>query len=225
MKANWGLFLVLQLMGSSACSRDAGSDAQSEFPGAAEIGSREMKRELNGGTSPDDCAGSFECGGDVPEGADGEVSDSPGPDCTFTSSCCGPAPCCCDGVIGPGEDCDDSNKADNDGCDEQCKKEDWFMGIMGEITYCGSTSAQDTIYLLGFTQPVDTDNLPEVAAFVMETAGVPPVFYAVSTTPGTYWLVAALDLGDDGSFDVIAAYPTSVTVALGESVAGINVSL
>ena len=134
--------------------------------------------------------------------------------------CC-PSPCCGDGMTDKnlGEDCDDGNLNNDDGCSVQCKYELPMekQGISGTIYFeGGSALPEDKLYVMLFEQePAAWDEAgAPLSGIPLDEVSYPQPYSLGVNAPGEYWVVAVLDIGGDdgtlGDTGVVLADPVEV---------------
>jgi len=152
------------------------------------------------------------------------------------TGCCFPMPCCCDGSHDEGEECDDGNKVDGDGCSSDCKEEGGPpMAIEGTIYYDAEPGANDTVWVLGYDEPVESPDSETKPKAVEIFDAVFPLEYVLPVSQGTYYLMAVYDInGDAGQGFGLEDYPTlytkngemvGVQVLMDQTVSGIDFTI
>ncbi len=143
--------------------------------------------------------------------------------------CCNPSPCCCDGNKDAGEQCDDGNSKDGDGCSSKCVVETTVTtGVSGTVSYNGTTGASDVLMVMAYNKAVTNCMQPPTqpsGAFPLTNPKFPVTYTLDTKTAGTYYVTAVLDLGNNQSFDTCGTYQGSVVVQAGKVTSGINITI
>ncbi len=149
-------------------------------------------------------------------------------------------PCCGDGMVQTGEECDDCNTSTEDSCSPACQNIILPEGFSGSVSISGYTlKATDKLYVIGFKQSV-----PYSKSFVgaMDiNAGIYgpnltfPHSYEMITAVGQFWVAAIVDVNGDHPGDPSvpwgfedlggAATGLPITVLDNNILTGVNVAI
>lgn len=149
-------------------------------------------------------------------------------------------PCCGDGVIQAGEECDDCNTSDADSCSPQCKNIIVPVGFSGTVSVSGYTlKATDKLYVLGFKQSVSYSKTfvgsKELQGGTFGPNLTFPYAYEILSDPGQFWVAGIIDVNGDHPGDPNvpwgfedlggAANTVPITVASQQMLTGVNIAI
>ena len=161
-------------------------------------------------------------------------------DCKWPGCAICQPPCCGDGTLQSGEECDDCNTSNDDTCTSACKKIIVPVGFSGSVSVTNYTiKPTDKLYIIGYQQSVTNPKnyigtIP-LQAGVFGPNLVLPYAYQILGDPAQYWVSAVIDVNGDhpgtadvpwGFEDLAAFTPTlPITVGAQQMLTGVNIAI